>query len=248
MEKCPIPAAVMETPRSINSASQRPQNANHKAHYSGDDCWVGPHWEECSGADHSSRRPTRTIIKSKQKDESLLVHYILPKIFLIISPTDVTLELFFFFVFFFSPEIHSKWTPQCPTWLNTKKSENVAADPHPFFRSASAAPHCLRPADTPPINSVAMKRPLFCRRNFLGKWPVDRPSSATTGNFHWRPHMAILPKTKKNSKNSKWITFWTNFEILKNNQKQVVTFQSDDVISLKTSRADRRWNFKSAKT
>ena len=91
-----------ETPRSINSASQRPQNANHKAHYSGDDCWVGPHWEECSGADHSSRRPTRTIIKSKQKDESLLVHYILPKIFLIISPTDVTLELFFFVFFFFS--------------------------------------------------------------------------------------------------------------------------------------------------
>ena len=110
---------------------------------------------------------------------------------------------FFFFVFFFSPEIHSKWTPQCPTWLNTNKSENVAADPHPFFRSASAAPHCLRPADTPPINSVAMKRPLFCRRNFLGKWPVDRPSSATTGHFHRRPHVAILPKTKKNSKNSK---------------------------------------------
>ena len=38
--------------------------------------------------------------------------------------------------------------------------------------------------------------------------------------------------------------FW-NFK--KNNQKQVVTFQSDDVISLKTSRADRSWNFKSAK-
>ena len=137
-----------ETPRSINSASQRPQNANHKAHYSGDDCWVGPHWEECSGADHSSRRPTRTIIKSKQKDESLLVHYILPKIFLIISPTDVTLELFFLFFFFLPKSIQSGRHNVRLGWIQTNRKMSLQIRTHfsvplPLLRIVSApqTPH-----------------------------------------------------------------------------------------------------------